>query len=246
MNLWGPLGKLQRTGASFYLRLADRFQENTVIRETWTAMSQDLDVQAASLKALHPTFWKQLEKQEKEILEAIAATPPVASNHGLDPAEWTLHRSFERTLDFEEHSSLTVYAPVIFYLRQQTGRALDFYVMVHAHLTRLARLIQPISGDPVLIQRCINLLEQFEKEAQGPKSAIVQPLRRAEKKVAAKGRRAAAARKPAQPAERSRTSGRKSAARKLPARHKIAAKRPHKHAKSIVKNLKLARRRARR
>src|SRR5437667_189663 len=78
MNLWGPLARLQTKGAEFYLKLADRFSGSEVVRDTWTAMARDLADQAASFKALRPSFWKLLQKEEKTLLEAIHQIAPAA------------------------------------------------------------------------------------------------------------------------------------------------------------------------
>ena len=233
MNLWGPLARLQTKGAEFYLKLADRFSGSEVVRDTWTAMARDLADQAASLKALRPSFWKLLQKEEKTLLEAIHQIAPPAPSGSFDPAAWTLHTSFERTLDFEEQLSLKVYSPIIYHLRIETVRTLDFYVIVHAHLTRMARLIEPFSGDPFLIQRCLALVERFEKEAQGPEpEPLVVAKKRA--KVAARRARPAHGRVPARLVARSARP------------KKMIARRAHKPAKPLVKNIKLARRRVRR
>jgi hypothetical protein len=223
MNLWGPIGKLHRNGSAFYLKLAERFRDNAVVSQAWAAMAEDLDVQAGNLKALSPVFWKTLESKEKGLVEAITAVQESASPKTLQPTDWTLHRCLERTLEFEEQSSLKIYAPVIYYLRGQTGRALDFYVTVHAHLTRLARLIQPFSGDPALGRRCLELLERFEKEAQVPKPVAPPPPVRTKRAKLRKAR-------PTRPAAK---------------RLQRPAKRKRQRSESLVSDLKLRRRRAR-
>jgi hypothetical protein len=223
MNLWGPLGRVQRSGARFYLKLAERFRENTVVRETWEAMARDLDEQAESLKGIRPAVWVALQKEEKTLLAAVEEIEAVPRAKSSNPQDWTLHTCLIRTLDFEELIALKLYAPLIYRLRSQSGRALDFYVIVNAHLTRLARLIQPFSGDPVAIQRCADLFQRFEKEAQGPPPQPV-VLKKKAKRVAAATRVKAAKRVQAKP------------------------KRAHGRGKLLVKNLKLskiARRRAR-
>src|SRR5262245_25978932 len=254
MKLWSPIAKLQHSGAGLYLRLAERFAGNAVIRDTWTAMASDLDQQTLSLKSLRPAFWKLLEKQEKELLQAISEIAAPASNGPLDPIDWTLQASFTRTLDFEERFALKVYAPIVYRLREQSSGPLDFYVIVHAHLTRLSRLIQPFSGDPVLIQRCLNLVQQFEKEAQGPKPEI--PLLRAKGKKKAAARRQRPVSRPARrvtarPAPKRRAQARSAPKRRVAAPRRRAkplaknvklARRTHKRSKPLVKNVKLARR----
>lgn len=243
MNLWGPLKKLQKRCSSLYLLLAQRFSTNSLIRDSWATMAQDLDQQAASLRALRPSFWKQLKKQEKGLLTAIKQVSSQFEKDRLDhPSEWSLHDCLARTLDFEEPIILQIYAPLIYRLRTQwTERDLGFYVLVNAHVTRLTRLVQPFSGDPTLTQRSIDLLLRFEREVQRP-----QPEPAAKKKKAKK--KARRSRQPARPALKR--------ARKAAVRLRMLAKRPRplvkrakvlaKRSKPLVKNIKLARRRARR
>jgi hypothetical protein len=111
--------------------------------------------------------------------------------------------------------------------------ALDFYVMVKAHITRVAQSVQLFSGDPALGQRCALLLQNFEKEVQEPVAIPERrPKRRANKSV---------------PATR---HARKTAVRKMrpvvkkePVRSRVKIA---KRAKPLVQKIKLAPRRARR
>jgi hypothetical protein len=244
MNLRASLAKVQNLGARFYLHLAKHFSENALIRETWAAMADDFDRQLSSLRELRPVFWKQLKTEEKTLLTAVRETSGLLhAEFASPPSEWSLQRCFARTLGFEEPIIIRLYAPLLYRLRNVgTDHALDFYITVNAHVTRLTRLIQLFSGDPALIQRCTALLENFEKTAQAPqpqpvlakkqkitKAAVVRqkpvtsPLKRRQKAVLK-------ARKKAKPAPR------------LAKRAKVIAKRP----KPLVKNINLHRTRARR
>lgn len=175
MNLRSPITKLQKRGARFYLLLVERFSENSLIRDTWTAMAQDLGQQIDSLRALRPSFWKLLKRERKSLLVEMKEITFLLDQSRSDHlSQWSMKTCFTRTLDFEERLMLKVYSPVIYKLRTEwNDRAVNFYVLVNAHLTRLIRLIQPSSGDPTLIQRCTNLREQFEKESQGPVPELV-------------------------------------------------------------------------
>ncbi|MBN1568878.1 MAG: hypothetical protein JXA73_13600 [Acidobacteria bacterium] len=76
---------------------------------------------------------------------------------------------FEHALRLEEPTILKVYAPLIRRLRENlTAPALDFYIVVKAHLARISRETKAFSGDPVLIERSDSLLQAFEKEVQEP------------------------------------------------------------------------------
>jgi hypothetical protein len=227
MSNLSTLAKLQKSGAEFYLKIADRFRENSLIRETWIELAQDLEQQVASLRDLPASFWKGHEIQVKALQDAIAQCPPPRpGGNGTEPG--SLHGCFTCTLDFEEPLILRAYVPLIRALRADcTNQALDFYIMVKAHVARLNRVILPFSGDPSLTQRTLNLLQAFEREVQGPP-----PL---------------PARKPAAAAK---------AVRRTRHPHKSAQLRSGKAAKSLrrtkgiakplVQKIKLPRRRARR
>ena len=170
MNLRGPIGKLQKSSSRFYIQLSERFESNVLIHDTWAAMAHDMEHQATSLKVLRPSFWKLLKKEEKAISQAAKESRVLIERQVSDHlSDWSLLVSFHHALKVEEPIIIDVYAPIIYRLRTHwTERALDFYVMVNAHATRLMRLIQAFSGDPSLTQRCSELLLRFEKESQGP------------------------------------------------------------------------------
>jgi hypothetical protein len=186
MSLRASLAKQQRKGARFFVDLAQCFHENALIRESWEAMARDLDQQADSLQSIPARFWTGLRDAERVVAAAVNScptpeAPPAAGDHSL------LH-CFDLALQFEEPLTLTVYAPLIRRLRKESrGHALDFYVMVKAHLTRMLRLIQPFAGDPRLIQRAGGIIESFEREVQAPEAVAVAPP--ALKKAAQTGRK---------------------------------------------------------
>ncbi len=175
MNLKGSLNKLLQMGSHHYDTLNQRFSANSLIKNEWAEMARDKNQQAECLGSLHPSFWKLLKENDKETVEAFAATLEVVGEKAKSgPSEGSLHDWLGRTLDLEEPVLLKIYAPLIFRLRtDDSGQALGFYIMVNAQVTRLARLIRGFSGDPSLIQRCLSLQSQFEKAAQGPEPKIV-------------------------------------------------------------------------
>ena len=137
-------------------------------------------------------------------------------------------------LDIEEPMILKVYAPLIRRLRAEwTERALDFYVMVKAHIARLARVVQAYSGDPALSQRCAILFHDFEKEVQEPAAIEIIPKKSARKRAIAarQVRKTVATRSP------------KVAVAK---RHTRALDKLAKRAKPLVKKIEIAKRRVRR
>ncbi len=230
LRLRSPLSKLEKAIAKFYLQLQQRFEGNSLVSDSWAAMGSDLQAQAESLKKLPPSFWQSLKKQEKEL---VRATGLILPEEASKPAG-SLQACLVTTLDIEEPMILKVYAPLIRRLRAEwTERALDFYVMVKAHIARLARIVQAYSGDPALSQRCAVLFHDFEKEVQEPAAIEIARKKPARKKAIATRhvREAAAARHPKIAVAKRRTR----------ALDKLA-----KRAKPLVKKIEIARRRARR
>jgi hypothetical protein len=231
-TLRGSLSQLQRAVAKIYSQLQQHFEGNYLVSSLWAAMDHDLQAQVESLKKLPPSFWQSLKNQEKALAREAELVSPVS-------ADWlagSLRSCLARTIDLEEPIILKVYAPLIRRLRSEwTGHALDFYVMVKVHIARVARSIQLFSGDPALSLRCAVLLHSFEKEVQEPPEVQVVPPKKkkgVKKSVPTKSRtkRAAVRRAPA-PAKK----------RPIPTLEKIK-----KHAKPMVRKIKLAPRRVRR
>jgi len=167
MNLQGSILRLQKIGVDLYVDLAQYFRENNLIRDTWDAMAQDELQQITGLDALPRSFWNRLRREQNGLLQAIHSSS--SSQATEKPEDRSLRRCFARTLDFEEPVILRVYVPLIRQLRQEwTGKALDFYIMVKAHLARINRVTEAFSGDPLLTQRSAALLQEFEKQVQVP------------------------------------------------------------------------------
>jgi hypothetical protein len=168
MGLHGALTKLLKTGSSFYEERADCFVHNPVIREAWLLLAQDMRQQAQSLESLSAGFWREFHSSEHEIISSIErcgfAREPSSPCDAVP-----LQESISRALCFEEPLILRAFAPLIRRLRLAwTYPSLDFYVMVKAHVARLSRLVRTYSSDPILIRRAVSLLEDFEREVQGP------------------------------------------------------------------------------
>lgn len=162
-TLRSSLSQLQRAVAKCYSQLRQRFEGNSLISTLWALMDHDLQAQVESLKKLPPSFWQSLKKQEKEL--ARAAEGILHQDAGDKTGSLSL--CLAQTLALEEPIILKVYAPIIRRLRTEwTDLALDFYVMVRAHITRLAQSVQLYSGDPALSLRCEVLLHGFEREVQ--------------------------------------------------------------------------------
>ena len=127
-----------------------------------------------------------------------------------------------------------MYAPLICKLRENsTAPALDFYIMVKAHLARITRVTQSYAGDPVIIQRANSLLQAFEKEVQKPRIEVQIPDRKNKRRFL-------------------RPPKHKEPAKKI--RKAVAKARPmakpanilHRRSKPIVKKVNVSRQRARR
>ena len=232
MNLQGSITELQESIAKLYLDLEQRFRENPLIRDLWSAMAHDMTQQKHSTNALPPSFWHQLKDKQHELAGAITEGKQASEKKGDQP----LRSCFEQALAFEEATILKIYVPIIRKLRENwTEKALDFYIMVKAHLARITRVIQSFAGDPVTIQRSNLLLQRFEKEVQEPQVVIERKL--------PKVRAAQAAREklPAKPQK----SQKKAVARHAPAIGK-REKTHHKRTKPLVEKIRLSRRRAQR
>lgn len=241
MNIKGILAGSQRSGADFYLKLAQLFESNQIIRETWIAMAQDMQLQAASLEKLPSAFWRKLrEGTEPSFEPGTAFSKPQV----IDIKEnISLHTCFAATLDLEEPLILRAYVPLIRHLRYDfSDQALEFYIMVKAHVARLSRLIQPFAGDPSLLQRVGNLQEQFEREVQTPAIPPVLPKSVAARKKSIVPSSPHGAKKSAEPRKPSKPS--ESTRRTLPLAGRV--KHVPKLAKSLVRKLEIPRRRARR
>jgi hypothetical protein len=109
---------------------------------------------------------------------------------------------------------------------------LDFYIVVKAHLARIARVIQAYSGDPLILQRSNMLLQQFEKDVQAPQESLAGKADR---------------KKPGRETKREQKSKKNSERKHLLTKHVAKHAKPHHERGSpIVEKINLRRRRARR
>lgn len=234
MNLRGSITDLQKRVSQLYLKIGQRFSENSLIRELWSAMEHDLSQQLHSLNALPAFFWNQLIKRQDGLMESIGSAKKFQIDDNKE--DLSLRSCFEQSLSVEEPMILKIYIPIIRSLRDNwTDQALDFYIMVKAHLARILRVTQAFSGDPLIIQRSNMLLQNFEKEVQGPRPAPPKP---AAARAKAKGSHPVPAKKKAE-TRRPRAPKR---ARSLVKRVKMRSSRT----KPLINKVRLSRRRARR
>lgn len=160
--------KLQKRQARYYFDISERFRENSLICEKWRAIGSGLEKQSEVLKALPLSFWKALDRQEaRSLLKAVANV--LNSEHAGPAAQDPLRQCFAKCLDSEEPVILEIYAPLLRTLKAHwTDRALDWYIMVRSHLTRLIQSIEPFCGEPMLARRCALLAERFELALNQP------------------------------------------------------------------------------
>jgi hypothetical protein len=169
MNLHGSITELQNAIVQLYHSLQQRFIENRMISELWSAMAHDISQQISSLNDLPPSFWSRLKNEQAGLAEAIGSSVPLQISEKL--SDRSLRNCIELSLNIEEPIILKVYVPIIRSLREnQANQSLDFYIMVKAHLARITRVTQAFSGDPLVIQRSNLLLPSFEKEVQEPQA----------------------------------------------------------------------------
>jgi hypothetical protein len=238
MNLKGLLSRLQTSRSDFYRNLAQIFDSNQLIRETWMDMAHDMEQQAASLEILPGSLWKKWKDEPGTLAEAIQTCCVI--HRGVESEEnKSLQTCFASTLNMEEPLILRAYVPIIRYLRTDySDQALEFYIMVKAHVARLSRLIQPFAGDPVLLQRVANLQEFFEHAVQAPIIPPAPPKKKNPSKLTHSSRHRGGKKETAMV----RTAAK--ARRVLPLGGR--AKRTAKRTKALVGKLDLARRRAQR
>ena len=193
MNLHGSITELQNRVFGLYLKLQQRFKENNVISELWSAMASDVSQQVKSFDGLSEHFWHDLKK-DHDFSEAVNE---VRSRIPEKTEDRPLQGCFENALAIEEPLILKIYGPILRNLREHwSGQAPDFYIVVKAHLTRITRIMQAYSGDPLILQRSNLLLQQFEKEVQAPQIAVAEKTDRErparEKKPETKSKRSPA------------------------------------------------------
>ena len=203
MTLAGSIAKLQDLGLDFYSDLAQVFSANNLIHDTWVSMSQDLRQQIDSFQTLPHSFWKCIKDDEEAMLRESIQACLTSQQQSQAEADRTLQHRLARSLEFEEPLILKVYVPLIRRLRSEgSNQALDFYIVVKAHVARFLQLIRSFSGDPALIFRAASLLQTFEKEVQVPEEPPVYHLRPAAKGRAKKTRPARTAPRRSRPLEK--------------------------------------------
>jgi hypothetical protein len=190
MSLQGSISDLQEKLEKFYLELEHRFNENQIIRDLWSAMAHDIAQQKRSMTMLPHSFWNKLKEEQNGFAKSISA---ILIQNIDNKEDQSLKNCFGRALLFEEPTISKIYVPIIRKLRENwTDRALDFYIMVKAHLARITRVTLAFAGDPVIIQRSSSLLQHFEKEVQEPqvtakapahKGFAAQPIQHEERRV---------------------------------------------------------------
>lgn len=224
MNLHGSITELQNRVVGLYLKFGQRFKENNVISELWSAMASDVSQQVKSLDGLPGSLWHELKQGDDEFSGVIKDTK---SRIPENTEDCSLRGGFEYALSIEEPIILKIYGPILRNLREHwSAQALDFYIVVKAHLTRITRVMQAYAGDPLILQRSSSLLQQFEKEVQAPAVAVAEPVRK----------------KPAREKKSQPKSKRKSAPK-----HPLAVKHARsERSKPLVEKINLPRRRARR
>jgi hypothetical protein len=232
MSLQGAITELQDRIVKLYLDLEQGFRENQLVRDLWSAMAQDVTQQKHSMSAIPHSFWNKLKDEQDGFSRAVSEIRKQTTENKEDQS---LRSCFERTLIYEEPTTLRIYVPIIRKLRDNwTDQALDFYIMVKAHLTRITRVTQAFAGDPLVIQRSSLLLQQFEKEVQEPHAAA-EPTRL----------KARAAHTPEKKEKLPAKPHRKALPKHAPALAKHA-KSHHGRSKPLVKKIALQPRRARR
>jgi hypothetical protein len=172
MSLYGSITELQHTTVKFYLTLEQRFKENKLIRELWGQMAQDLSQQITSLHDLPKSFWTRFTNDEDGFPESFKSG--IKHDHVESKEDRSLMNCIQSAIDAEEEIVLKVYVPIIRSLRKNwTNQALDFYILVNAHLVRIKRASEAFSGNPEIIHRSAQLFQLFEKEIQESPSAEV-------------------------------------------------------------------------
>ncbi|MDI9613711.1 MAG: hypothetical protein QM330_11800 [Acidobacteriota bacterium] len=165
MNLQGSINERQNTLLKLYLSLKQRFTKNNLTIAFWNAMESDVADQIRNLKALPPAFWRQLKQADDapDLAAAGGQKDYALEKEGVP----SLQSTFEIALAAEEPLILETYVPIIRALRKnRAGAALDFYILVKAHLARIVRGAKSFAGDPLLVQRANVLLQGFERELQ--------------------------------------------------------------------------------
>ena len=176
MNLLGTIVEHQNSLLRLYRKLEERFEENGVIQSFWHGMAGDVSSQIQSLKSLPSSLWNQFKNDADNSFESAVKTVKDVSTPPADIANISLRDCFEISLQMAEPAILKIYARVIRMLRKNpTMPALNFYILLKAHVTRLVRTTESFAGDPLLIRRAQLLLAGMEKEVREPALEIKTP-----------------------------------------------------------------------
>jgi len=229
MSLYGSIKEVQSTTEKFYLKLEQRFSGNKLISELWGQMAQDVSRQIVNLHDLPKSFWPHLDKDQDKLLETIKTE--IKPQNIENAADLSLSDCIEKSIRSEETIILKIYVPIIRNLRKNwTGQALDFYIIVKAHIVRIKRVAEAFSGDPVVLRHSAQLFQGFEKEIQEPEVEIVLKKKPA-RKSSSKGKKAENPKLKKQPASKPKPKLKKQPAlkptpKKLPKTKKKPASKP--------------------
>lgn len=181
MSLYGSIKEVQSGIEKLYLKLEQRFNENKLISHLWSQMAQDVSRQIHSLHDLPKSFWSRLKKDQVELIETITAE--IKSQSSETEKDLSLSNCIDIAIRSEEVIILKIYVPLIRNLRKNwTGQALEFYIIVKAHIVRIKRIAEAYSGDPVVLQHSTLLFHGFEKEIQEPDIETIQKIKSARRR----------------------------------------------------------------
>ena len=173
MNLLAAIAEHQDSLLQLYLKLEQRFEENTTIHALWSDMAGDVSMQIQSLKSLPPSLWDQFENAPDD---GFVSAVKSVDFQPADVADISLRDCFEISLQMAEPVVLKIYARVVRLLRKNsTAPALNFYILVKSYVARLVRTAESFAGDPLLIRRAQLLRAELEKEVQEPDPEIKVP-----------------------------------------------------------------------
>ena len=176
MNPLGAIVEHQNSLLRFYRKLEERFEENGIIQSFWQDMAEDVALQIQSLKSLPSSLWNQLKTDADNSFESTIKTVKEVYAPPADIADISLRDCFEISMQLAEPVVLKIYARVIRMLRKNPAvTALNFYILLKTHVTRLVRTTESFTGDPLLVRRAQLLLAGLEKEVKEPALEIKAP-----------------------------------------------------------------------
>jgi hypothetical protein len=186
MSLYSSIKEIQKNIEKSYLDIKQRFSGNTAIRDLWSKMARDVSQQIDSLQELPRSFWIHMKKDQEALLKYIKTEVKLQN---FDNENLSLSECIENAIRSEEAVILKIYVPLIRNLRKNwSGRELDFYIMVKAHIVRFRRIAESFAGDPTVLKQAALMLQKFEKEVQEPEVDIRQLLKPSRKARTARGK----------------------------------------------------------